>query len=153
MYRILLANGVNLDLLGARPKAIYGERTLKDLEAYLHDQVPLLENILKVQCSLVFFQSNDEASYLAKISETWDGMLLNPGAWTHTSLALSDRLEALQVPFVELHLSQLAQREPWRQESFCARHAVGVVYGFGFDSYLLALHGLLRHISSNEAII
>lgn len=146
MYRILVANGVNLDLLGTRPKQFYGDRNLKDLENYLSEAILPITQSLQKQVELTFFQSNDEAKYLEKLSEPWHGAVLNPGAWTHTSLALADRLEALQLPFVEVHLSHLAKREPWRQESYAAKHSLGVVYGFGFDSYLLGLHGLIRQL-------
>ena len=146
MYRILIANGVNLDLLGKRPKGIYGSGTLQDLEKLLRSQLPSLEASLKTKIELSFFQSNEEAEYLNKISEKWDGALLNPGAWTHTSLALGDRLETLQLPFVEVHLSQLSKREDFRQQSFLSVHALGVVHGFGLDSYLLGLHGLMRQL-------
>lgn len=153
MFRILIANGVNLDLLGTRPKQFYGERSLKDLEAFLSQAIVPTTKALKTEIQLTFFQSNDEASYLQKLGEDWHGALLNPGAWTHTSLALADRLEALQLPFVEVHLSHLAKREPWRQASYATRHSLGVVYGFGFDSYLLALHGLIRHLLASESVV
>ena len=146
MYRILIANGVNLDLLGARPSAFYGSQSLSELEKFLKNQVPALEIFLHVKLSLTFFQSNDEASFLEKLSENWHAAVINPGAWTHTSVALADRLEALALPFVEVHLSQLARREPWRKKSHSAKHAVGVLYGFSFDSYLLGLQGIIRHL-------
>lgn len=148
MYKILVANGVNLDLLGTRPQSIYGHRNLSDLQNYVFKEVNILQETLDSKIDLTFFQSNEEHSFLQKISEGWDGAVLNPAAWTHTSLALADRLEALQLPFVEVHLSQLARRESFRQHSYSSKHAVGVIYGFGFDSYILGLHAILRHLRS-----
>ena len=95
---------------------------------------------------LHFYQSNSEADFLNEISKKWDGALINPGAWTHTSLALGDRLAALQLPFVEVHISNLSQREDFRKHSYLSPHAVGVVYGFGLGSYGAALIGLLNHL-------
>jgi len=149
LFKILVANGVNLDLLGTRPQQFYGERSLKDLETFLSQAVT---QSFASQVELSFFQSNDEARYLEFLGQNWDGALLNPGAWTHTSLALADRLEALQLPFVEVHLSHLAKRESWRQASYSSKHSIGVVYGFGFDSYLLGLHGIVRHLLARERI-
>jgi 3-dehydroquinate dehydratase-2 len=150
MYRILIANGVNLDLLGSRPSGLYGKRTLADLEVFLREECARLESFLDAKIELSFFQSNDEVKYLEKLGESWDGALLNPGAWTHTSLALADRLEALNLPFIEVHLSQLAKRESYRQHSYLSAHALGVIHGLGFDSYLVALHALIRHLALDE---
>lgn len=144
--KILIANGVNLDLLGSRPSQHYGDQTLKDLETYLTREALVLENIFDRKIELTFFQSNDEGKFLEQISLSWDGALMNPGAWTHTSLALADRLEALKLPFVEVHLSQLYQRESYRQQSYLSKHALGVVCGFGFASYSVGLHGLLQSL-------
>ncbi len=148
MLNILIANGVNLDLLGSRPENIYGSKTLKNLEDFLEDEKIFLEKIFEKKIHLIFFQSNNECAFLEKLSEQkWDGAVLNPAAWTHTSLALADRLEALQLKFVEVHLSQLAKRESFRHHSYSAKYALGVIYGFAFDSYALGLQALLRHIS------
>lgn len=145
--RILIANGVNLDLLGRREPDVYGSRTLADLEAYLLGLLPPLAKCLGLHTpSCIFFQSNDEASFMAKLDEGWHGALINPGAWTHTSLALADRLAGLRLPFIEVHLSHLSQREAIRQHSYCAPHALGVVSGLGFDSYAAGLMGLLTHL-------
>ena len=137
--RILVASGVNLDLLGRREPEIYGRATLADVEALLRADAP-------EGTDLTFFQTNDEAQYLARLGDGWDGAVLNPGAWTHTSLALADRLAGLGLPFVEAHLSNLHKREAFRQHSYAAAHAVGIVQGFGIDSYRLALLGLVRYL-------
>ncbi len=97
---------------------------------------------------LEFFQSNHEALFLEQLSLDWDGAVINPGAWTHTSLALADRLSGLALPFVEVHISNLAKREAFRQHSYAAPHALGVCFGFGLPSYLCALTGLYAHFSS-----
>lgn len=142
--KILIANGVNLDLLGTRQPDVYGGQSLKDLEQFLCQNSDRLRKSFPVDFSLEFFQSNDEAVFLTKIGEPWDGAVINPAAWTHTSLALGDRLAATKLPFIEVHLSHLSKREDFRQKSFSAPHALGVVYGLGFDSYLSGLLGLLR---------
>lgn len=137
--RILVASGVNLDLLGQREPEIYGTMTLQDIEARVRDAIGERAN-------LSFFQTNNEAAYLTRLGEGFDGAVLNPGAWTHTSLALADRLKALRLPFVEIHLSNTQARETFRQKSFAAPHAVGVVQGFGADSYVLGALGLLAFL-------
>ena len=146
---ILIANGVNLDLLGRREPDIYGVFTLQDLENFLQEKSSSAAHLYSVsKVSLSFFQSNDEADFIAEISKTWDGIVINAGAWTHTSVALGDRLKALKIPFVEVHISNLSSREPFRQKSYLAPHAVGVVWGFGKDSYLVGLIGLLNFLGN-----
>ncbi len=147
--RIVVASGVNLDLLGRREPGIYGKHTLADLERRLRALAPGLARTFGLSgVELTFFQSNDEARFLETLSEPWAGALINAGAWTHTSLALADRLAALQLPFVEVHISNLSRREDFRQKSYSAPHAVGVCYGFGIDSYAAGLSGLFAHLAS-----
>ena len=146
--KILVANGVNLDLLGRRNSNVYGTFTLSDLKEYLLGAQLAISKIAGFKsCNLIFFQSNSEHEFLETLSEPWDGMILNPGAWTHTSLALADRLEALDVPFVEVHISNILSRECERQHSKSAKYSRGIVMGMGKDSYLSALLGLLHQIS------
>jgi len=149
-WNILVANGVNLDLLGKREPHIYGTFTLQDLEKFMRTAAAELTAQLAVDdIRLEFFQSNDEAIFLEKLSDGhWHGVLLNPGAWTHTSVALRDRLAALGTAYVEVHISNLAAREEFRKTSFSAAHAKGVVYGFGHDSYRVGLYGLLSHLQT-----
>lgn len=163
--KILVANGVNLDLLGQREAVHYGTSTLVDLEAQLRKSsqevaaaaatAALDKKLPKIE--LIFFQSNSEAEFLQKISDSLSaskpchGILLNAGAWTHTSLALADRLVALGVPFVEVHLSNLSRREDFRQKSFSAPHALGVVYGAGLGSYDAGLLILVRALLNQAA--
>lgn len=146
---ILVANGVNLDLLGKRDSNLYGKFDLKQLEAFLEGEglkVAGLFGLKKID--FTFFQSNHEAQFLDALSaKAYDGALINPAAWTHTSLALGDRLEALKLPFIEVHISHLGKREAMRQKSFSAPHALGVVYGLGMHSYSTALMGLLYKLT------
>ncbi len=144
---ILVANGVNLDLLGTREPEIYGKEGLDEIkEMLLRHSQDMAKQFGFAGCQLKFFQTNDEAEFLKEISKAWDGALLNLGAWTHTSLAIADRLKALQLRFVEVHISNLSMRESFRHQSFSAPHSCGVVYGFGIDSYIAALVGLLKNI-------
>ncbi|MBP6217416.1 MAG: type II 3-dehydroquinate dehydratase [Oligoflexales bacterium] len=134
--------------MGTRQPELYGSENLLALERFLSSRALSFEQIGLGSCSLSFFQSNNEAEFLSILSQGWDGVLLNAGAWTHTSLALADRLLGLQVPFIEVHLSNLAKRESFRKRSYAAPHARAVVHGAGFDSYAMGLYGLLSHLSS-----
>ena len=140
--RILVASGVNLDLLGQRENDHYGHATLQDMEEQLRAQILTLGTTI----DLTFFQTNDETKYLDILIQGWDGAVLNPGAWTHTSLALADRLAAIKLRFVEVHVSKVMAREKVRQHSFIAPLALGCVSGFGIDSYRIGLLGLLGAI-------
>lgn len=149
--RILVAHGVNLDLLGTREPGLYGTLTLADIDKQLAAEAPHLAAAAGLEeVELTFFQSNAEAEFLEKLGEKWDGAVLNPGAWTHTSLALADRLKALSLPYAEVHLSNLAAREEFRQKSFAAPNAKGVVFGFGCASYAAGLLGLLHYIAASR---
>ncbi|RYZ58372.1 MAG: type II 3-dehydroquinate dehydratase [Proteobacteria bacterium] len=140
---VIVAHGVNLDLLGRREPGIYGKHTLADIEAKLRQISPIFASAFSLPTvELTFFQSNHEGVFLDELSKPWDAAVINAGAWTHSSLALADRLVALSLPFVEVHISNLSAREEFRQKSFAARHAIGVCYGFGIDSYTAALSGL-----------
>ena len=141
--RLLLLNGPNLNLLGLREPGLYGAATLTDIETELHAEAACLG--AELDC----FQSNHEGGLVDRIhaarGET-DGILINAGAYTHTSIALRDALLAVAIPFVELHLSNVHAREPFRHQSFLADRAVGVLCGFGPASYSLALRGLVGHL-------
>ena len=141
---ILIANGVNLDLLGSRESGLYGKKSLDDLKILLNKSLPDFEKIIgKKGFKLEFFQTNSEEAYLQKLTGNWAGILLNPGAWTHTSLALADRLRGIRIPYVEVHITNLSCRDNVRQTLLHA-DSRGVVYGFGLDSYLLGMLGLMR---------
>jgi 3-dehydroquinate dehydratase-2 len=145
VLRVLLLNGPNLNLLGLREPGLYGSATLAGIEADLGRQAEELGVIL--DC----FQSNHEGALVDRIHAArgqTDGILINAGAFTHTSIALRDALLAVALPFVELHLSNVHGREPFRHHSFLADKALGVIGGFGATSYSLALRGLVAHLGS-----
>lgn len=143
--RVLVLSGPNLQLLGVREPAIYGRETLDDVHARL---------VLRGQelgCRVVdTFQSNHEGALLDRLGEArdrYDGVLLNGAALTHTSLALMDGVRACGLPCVEVHLSNPEAREAYRHASVIAAACVGKVSGFGGDSYVLALEGLVRWLA------
>jgi 3-dehydroquinate dehydratase-2 len=141
--RVLLLNGPNLNLLGRREPGLYGASTLAEIEA------DLSRHAQEQGVSLSCFQSNHEGALVDRIHEAagdCDGILINAGALTHTSVALRDALLAVAIPFVELHLSNVHAREPFRHHSHLADKAIGVVSGFGPTSYRLALEGLVGHM-------
>jgi 3-dehydroquinate dehydratase-2 len=142
--KILIASGVNLDLLGKRQPDIYGYDTLKDMEVLVRSQWK--KRYSKAKFELVFFQTNDEAKFLKELDKDYIAAVINAGAWTHTSLAIADRLVGLQLPFVEAHVSQVSNREPFRQHSFLKPHAIALVEGHGIKSYWLALEKLMEHV-------
>jgi len=146
-YNILILNGPNLGALGKRQPEIYGNSTM-DILPELVQQV-LGENYQSV--SLEFYQNNSEGKLIDRIEqakeEGIDGIVLNAGAYTHTSLALADCLAWIELPVVEVHLSNvLARSEPMRQKSFIGRHVIGVIAGFGMMSYALAVQSLFQHL-------
>lgn len=144
---IAVIHGPNLRLLGRREPDIYGTDTLTDVNARLAQEA----SALGVQ--LEFLQSNHEGEildYLEDAAPRVEGFLVNPGAFTHTSVALRDALVGVARPFVEVHLSNTAAREPFRRHSYLSDVAAGVVFGFGVESYVLGLRGLVSHISKKH---
>ena len=149
--KILVANGVNLDLLGRREKDHYGTASLSDIQKDLQDLAPKFAEALNTtEPQLTFFQSNVESEFLSMLSKEWNGALINPGAWTHTSLALGDRLAALKLPFIEIHLSNLARRESFRHNSYAAPHALGTISGLEKHSYSAGLFALMTKFANNK---
>ena len=145
--RIGVIHGPNLRLLGRREPEVYGTATLQDIDQALAD----LAGELGVEISS--FQSNSEGEildHLEGLMDRCDGVLINPGGLTHTSVALRDGLAATGLPFVEVHLSNVHARERFRRHSYLAPVAVGVVAGFGMSSYLLGLRGLVARIETLE---
>ncbi|KPJ79892.1 MAG: 3-dehydroquinate dehydratase [Gemmatimonas sp. SG8_23] len=143
VVRIAVVHGPNLRLLGRREPEVYGTATLEDVDR----MVEALGEELGVEVET--FQSNHEGELLDFVDEASkrvDGFLVNPGAYTHTSVALRDALTGVDRPFVEVHLSNTAARERFRRHSYLAPVAAGVVYGFGVQSYLLGLRGLVARI-------
>ena len=147
--RVLLLNGPNLNLLGLREPGLYGAATLEAIEAGLRSEAQGLG--VELDC----FQSNHEGALVDRIHAArgqMDGILINAGAYTHTSIALRDALLGVAIPYVELHLSNVHAREPFRHRSYLADRAVGVICGFGAGSYSLALRGLVAHLSAGTSV-
>lgn len=141
--RIAVIHGPNLRLLGRREPEVYGTATLEDVNASLAAEAAALG------AEVEFFQSNHEGALLDFIEDAAgrvDGFVVNPGAFTHTSVALRDALAGVALPFVEVHLSNTAAREPFRKHSYLSDLAAGVVYGFGAQSYVLGLRGLAARL-------
>src|SRR5262245_17248020 len=142
--RILVVHGPNLNLLGSREPEVYGTTTLEEIHAELAAQAK------ERGAEIEFFQSNHEGALIDRIQEaiSWaDGILINPGGLTHTSVALRDALAATRLPIVEIHLSNVAAREEFRRHSLVSPIAIGVVSGFGAQSYRLGLEALLRRLT------
>jgi 3-dehydroquinate dehydratase-2 len=144
MLRVLVLHGPNLNLLGTREPSQYG---MADLAAINHSlrRLATREGI-GIECR----QSNLEGELVTWIQEArgrFDGILINPAAYTHTSVAIRDAISAIQIPTVEVHLSNIHRREEFRHHSYVAGVAVGQIAGFGPDSYLLGLRGLLNHLN------
>ena len=141
---ILVLHGPNLNLLGSREPDVYGALTLREIDAQLH--VAAQKRGVEVECR----QSNHEGALVDWIqggAASVAGILINPAALTHTSVALRDALLAVKLPVVEVHLSNIYRREPFRQHSYISDIALGVISGFGVQSYLLGLDALLTHLS------
>tara|TARA_B100000029_G_scaffold295927_1_gene289216 strand:+ start:124 stop:570 length:447 start_codon:yes stop_codon:yes gene_type:complete len=145
---LLLVNGPNLNLLGHREPSIYGSITLSSIEAALKKKAQ--EEGVQLEC----FQSNCEGALVDRIHKAIgkvDAILINAGAYTHTSVALRDALLGVGIPYVELHLSNTFSREEFRHDSFLSDRAVGVVSGFGVMSYHLAFDGIVSYLRNSEA--
>ncbi|HIJ73914.1 MAG TPA: type II 3-dehydroquinate dehydratase [Candidatus Hydrogenedentes bacterium] len=139
--KILVLHGPNLNLLGTRETEIYGQTTLDDIDAMLAEEAGNLGIELRT------LQSNSEGELVTAIQEAagWaDALIINPGAYTHTSVAIHDAIVGVAVPTIEVHLSNIHAREAFRQKSFVAPVAIGQIAGFGADSYRLALHAASR---------
>ncbi len=137
MKKILIINGPNLNLLGKREPEIYGNVTFKEY-------FDLLKERFDVELS--YFQSNIEGEIIDKLHEvgfSYDGIVLNAGAYTHTSIAIADAIKAITSPVVEVHISNVFARESFRQHSFLSPVCIGVISGFGLKSYELAIKALL----------
>ena len=138
MKKILIINGPNLNLLGKREPTIYGNASFEDYLETLRSRYP--------QCDIAYYQSNIEGEMINKIHEvgfTYDGIILNAGAYTHTSIALHDAIKAVTTPVVEVHISNVHAREVFRHVSMLSAACRGVVIGFGLDSYRLALESFI----------
>lgn len=137
--KILVLNGPNINLLGKREPEIYGGRSFEDYYQELKAMYPAVE--------FDYYQSNVEGEIVNKIHEVgfdWDGIVLNAGAYTHTSVAIHDAIKAVTAPVVETHISNVYKREEFRHKSIISSACVGVIGGFGLDSYRLGVEALLK---------
>lgn len=141
--KILVINGPNINMLGIREKDIYGSLNYKTLCERLNEKA----DELKVDLSI--YQSNIEGEIINTIQEAfevYDGIIINPGAYTHYSIAIYDALKAVNIPTVEVHISNVNAREEFRKTSVTAPACIGQISGFGIDSYILGLMGLIKNI-------
>ena len=153
MASILVLNGPNLNLLGTREPGIYGAATLADVEALCHATAKAHGH------TVTFLQSNHEGALIDALHEAGRahrageliGVVFNAGGYTHTSVALRDALAAVDLPFIEIHLSNPHAREPFRQHSYFSDKAVGVICGFGADSYRYARDAALTRLAATSA--
>jgi len=136
--KIQIINGPNLNLLGVREKSIYGDASFETYFATLQERYP--------QHTLSYFQSNKEGELIDKLHAVgfeFDGIVINAGAYTHTSIAIADAISAITTPVIEVHISNVYKREPFRHKSMLAASCRGVIAGFGMDSYRLAIENFV----------
>jgi len=149
MIRILVLHGPNLNMLGVREESLYGRQTLKDING-------LLESWAKKEgVQLEAKQSNREGDLVTWIQEArgqFDAIVINPAAYTHTSIALRDAVLSAEVPTIEVHLSNIHKREEFRHKSYLAGVALGQISGFGSTSYVLGVQAALEHVQSKPSI-
>lgn len=147
MNKLLLVNGPNLNLLGKREPDKYGRESLEEIEEELQTMAK------QVGISLQSFQSNSEGAlvdFIQREGQVADGMIINAGAYTHTSIAIRDAILAVQIPFVEVHLSNVYRRESFRHNSYLSDIAIGVIAGFGKKSYELAMLSMVDFLEKNQ---
>ncbi|MBI1909968.1 MAG: type II 3-dehydroquinate dehydratase [Deltaproteobacteria bacterium] len=147
MKKILVIHGPNLNLLGQREKEIYGTSTLVAINRSL-EKLAQEEKV-----SVSFFQSNREGEIVDQLQaaqKQYDAVVINPAAFTHTSVAIADAVAAISIPVVEVHLSNIHAREEFRKKSYISPHAAGVVFGFGPESYLLGFRGVLSLLAKGK---
>ncbi|MFZ5801683.1 MAG: type II 3-dehydroquinate dehydratase [Candidatus Omnitrophota bacterium] len=147
MTKILVIHGPNLNLLGEREVGIYGKVSMKEIDRALAAEAK------KAKATIQCFQSNHEGEIvdaIGRAKKKFDGILINPAAYTHTSVAIRDAIHAVPIPVVEVHLSNIYRREEFRRHSMTAPACVGQVAGFGPESYLLGLRGLLSALRGKK---
>lgn len=137
--KLIIINGPNLNLLGKREPDVYGTSSFEDYLTALCDQFPHL--------TIDYFQSNIEGEIINQIQQagfTYDGIILNAAAYTHTSIGIGDAVKAISAPVIEVHISNTFSRESFRHQSFISANAKGIIIGFGLDSYRLAVQSFLN---------
>ncbi|WP_125152247.1 type II 3-dehydroquinate dehydratase [Clostridium rectalis] len=145
MKKILIINGPNLNLLGVREKEIYGSLTLNDINKIL---IKKFKNV-----SLYFYQGNIEGEIVSKIGESigkYDGIVINPGAYSHYSIAILDAIRSIDIPVIEIHLSNIYNREEYRRKSVTAQGCKGIISGFGYYGYIMAINALINKCFGGE---
>ena len=146
MKKVLLINGANLNMLGIREPEKYGGKSLKDIE----DSIIILGQELGAQVDV--YQSNIEGEIVDKIQQAlgnYDGILINAGGYTHTSVVIRDAISAVQIPTIEVHMTNIHAREDFRHTSLLSGVCKAIIAGFGEDSYYLALEGLVKYLNNN----
>ena len=147
MNKIIILNGPNLNLLGEREKDQYGSTTLNEIERLC------IEFSKKNEINLSFFQSNIEGEIVDKIQSSrnnQDGLIINAGGYTHTSVAIHDALKILKIPIIELHISNVYNREDFRQKSLISKVAKGVICGFGANGYIMSLQAINEFLKNEN---
>ncbi len=145
--KILIINGVNMNMLGLRETEKYGTMTLKDLEKELY------AFSFEIGIDIETFQSNFEGEIVEKIHQTkdnFDGIVINAGAYTHTSVAIRDAISAVNLPTVEVHMTNIYKREEFRHHSYIAPVCIGQISGFGINSYKLGLKAVVDYLNTND---
>lgn len=140
--KILVINGPNLNMLGIREPDIYGRKTYDDLLSYIKEEAE------KLGVTVEFYQSNHEGDIVDKIQSAYgntDGIVINPAAYTHTSISIPDALKAVGIPTVEVHISDISSREAFRRISYVSPVALKTIAGKGFEGYILAMNELISH--------
>ncbi len=147
MDKIIILNGPNLNLLGEREKSQYGNSTLKDIE------VSCKEFAEKNEITLTMYQSNIEGELVDKIQSSrneQNGLIINAGGYTHTSVAIHDALKILKIPIIELHISNIYNREEFRNKSLISKVAKGILCGFGADGYIMSLKAMKKYLKNEN---
>lgn len=140
--KIIIINGPNLNMLGKREKNIYGEISLEQINEII------LNNFRNSDVDLTFFQSNEEGKIVCKLHEAngqFDGIVINPGAYSHYSIAILDAIKSIEVKTVEVHLSNIFSREEYRRKTVTAEGCLGVISGFGYYGYIMAINSLINY--------
>lgn len=143
MKKILILNGPNLNLLGNREQTIYGEDTLENIKS------KCIEKGLNLNLEISFFQHNNEGDlidHIHSVQDNFDGLIINPAAFTHTSVAILDALRAISKPKIEIHLSNIYKREDYRRKSITSESVDGIICGFGTISYILSIEAISKLI-------